>query len=179
MTRPYKDQTMTQRTYAFRDGTEVELQPVPSMVLEHIVNSEAGKPPVPVVEVTLARGHKRKQENPNDPDYIQAVRLWEAQKQKRLLMYLLTKGVKNEPPPEFVDEYRVYLPEGTGIDELKYLWLAEKIDTEEIGELTELIMSQTVVTSEGLDEAAAKFPSDSERQSNSGMGVSEQTDSSD
>lgn len=176
MTRPYKDQTMTQpkRTFTFTDGTEVEIQDVPSLVLEHILNSEAGKPPVPIVEVTMARGHKRKQPNPQDPDYIAAVNAWNGQKQKRLLMYLVTKGVKDEPPPEFVEEYEQYLPDGASLEELKYLWLAEKLDGEdEIGRFTEALMSQTAVTKEGLEEAAAIFPGDGERGADTGLGVQE------
>lgn len=151
------------RTYEFSDGTVVEIADVPSLVLEHILNSEAGKPPVPVVEVNI-RGHKRKQANPDDPAYQEALAAWRAQKQKRLLLFLVTKGVKDDPPEEFVDEYAQFLPDGATVEELKYLWLSAKLNTEDdIAQFTEALMSQTAITEAGLQEAAEKFPGDGER----------------
>ena len=162
-----------ERTYQFSDGTVVEMAEVPSLVIEHILNSEAGKPPVPVVEVDI-RGHKRKQANPDGPAYEAAVAAWQGQKQKRLLLFLITKGVKDDPPDEFVEEYAQYLPDGASIEELKYLWLADKLDDiDEIGRFTDALMGQTAVTQEGLDEAAAKFSSDGGRNADHGLDVQE------
>lgn len=166
---------MSDRLFTFTDGTEVALQEVPSLVLEHILNSEAGKPPVPVVEVTI-RGHKRKQTNPDDPVYLEAVAAWEAQKQKRMLLFLITKGVADEPPEDFIDEYAQFLPDGASVEELKYLWLAAKLnETDEIARFTEALMNPTMVTGEGLDEAAAKFPGDSERVADRSLSIQEST----
>lgn len=171
---------MTKRSYTFSDGTEVEIRDVPSLALEHILNSEAGKPTVPMVEVAIARGHKRKEPNPNDPAYQGALAVWNAQKQKRTMMFLITKGVKDDPPEEFIEEYVQYLPDGASREELKYLWLADKLEDErEIARLTETLLSQTTVTEEGLEEAAAKFPRDGERRPDPELGVQEAADRSD
>lgn len=153
------------RLFIFSDGTAVETQPVPSLALEHILNSEAGKPQVPIVEVTIAGKHKRREANPKDPAYIAAVKAWEGAKQKRLMLYLVAKGVNEEPPDDFVAEYAMYLPEGAAMDEFKYLWLCPKLEAEgEIERFIEHLMSQTTVTEAGVQEAAARFPSDGERQ---------------
>lgn len=112
-----------EHTYLFDDGTEVTLQDIPPMMLMQTIQSEAGKPPVPIVEVDI-RGHKRKQSNPDDPDYLVAVNRWEEAKNNRLVQLLILRGVADDPPDDFVDAYRSVLDPAAGIDEFKCLWVA-------------------------------------------------------
>lgn len=162
-----------ERIYTFADGTDVLMAEVPSLVIEHILNNEAGKPSVPVVEVVI-RGHKRKQTNPDDPDYQAAVERWQQQKQKRLLKFLITKGVQDDPPEDFIEEYAQFLPDDATPEDFKYLWLAAKLDTDaEIARFTEALMSQTTITEGGLEEAAAKFPGDSGRDADRELALQE------
>jgi hypothetical protein len=164
------------RTFTFPDGTVVDTQPVSSLVIEQILNSEAGKPKVPIVETVVAGKHRRHEPNPKDPDYLKALVAWSADKQKRVMLFLIVKGVVDEPPEDFVAEYAMYLPDGASMDEFKYLWLVDKMaDTDVIAALIDHIMSQSAITEEAVEDAAAKFPSDGGGQPDQSVSLSSQT----
>lgn len=164
-----------ERIFTFPDGTSVETMDVPSTTVEHILNSEAGKPPVPIVEVTLAGKYKRREANPKDPDYLLALQAWEAAKQKRVMLFVVAKGVKDEPPEDFVAEYAMYLPEGAPMEEFKYLWLSPKLEGEGVIEaFIEHLLSQTAVTEAGVQEAADRFQGSGEWEPDHGLPLPEQ-----
>lgn len=150
------------RSYTFPDGTTVELLPVPPLTLEHIVNSEAGKPKPPTIRVGTNR---RAEANPDDPTFKVALTAWEQGKQKRVLLYLAVHGVKTDPPEDFMDEHAMYLDPSASFDEMKYLWLASKLpDGAEIARFIEAVTSQTTVTEAAIQEAEdAHFQGDGER----------------
>jgi hypothetical protein len=78
------------------------------------------------------------------------------------MRYVLTEGVEENPPKDFIKRYKeLYFPDAT-TDELKYLWVASFVpDQDDVSLLMRAIMGQTIPTSEGLEEAAATFPSGS------------------
>lgn len=170
----------TERTHEFPDGTVVHIQDVPPLVLEQILNTEAGKPQPPEVEVVIAGKRRQKQRNPDDEQYRQSLQAWEAEKQKRVMRFLITKGVVDDVPEGFIDEYETYLPPGASYEEFKYLWLGSLMkDEAAITAFTETVVSQAVVTEGGLAESADYFPGDGERQPDHGLDVQETADGQD
>lgn len=147
------------RTFTFLDGTVVELDTPNPLTLEHIVNNEAGKPSVPKVAVTRL-GHKRHELNPDDPDYKLARAAWQASKEKKMLLYIVTYGVKTLPPEEETDQLRMFLPEGATDGDLKYMWISQKLEsTDELTRFINEVTGQIVPTEEGIAESEAAFPS--------------------
>lgn len=144
-------------------GSELTLRPIPSLILERLYNATAGKPEkpkVPMVEVTIGKSHKTKEENPNDPDYKAALEqyekdlnAWEQAKGTRIMMYLLTAGVAGTPPEEFVTDHRFFFPDAT-TSEMKYIWVASQIPDDDLEALNLAITGQTKPTAKGLEESA-------------------------
>lgn len=148
-----------------RDGTELELRPIPKLILERLYNDKTGRPKPPLVDVTIAGQFARKQANPNDPDYLKACEQWDAERNLRLTRYVLTYGIKTDAPESFAEEYREFFPHANA-QELRYLWVAQLLgetNAEDWKVLTEGIISQTAVTESGVAQATEQFPSDSER----------------
>lgn len=157
------------RTYVFSDKTTVTLRPISPLTLQHITSMEAGKPAIPMVEVVIAGKKQKAQANPNDPDYLAALTAWEQEKQKRTLIFIATKGVAEDPPKASMDEYLAYMPDAKQID-LKYMWVTEHLhDQDEITAFLNAALGQTVATEEGIAEAAAAFPGDSQPGTDSGL----------
>lgn len=136
------------------------------LLIERLVDTQQGKPDVPVIEVSAPGGRKRLESNPRDPDYLEAVAVWEREKQIKLLVYLFSKGIRENPTPEEVENLRDVLPDESEAM-YKYLWVGEKVegdlDTGEAILLMQAIMGLVRPTQEGLEEAAASFQSDGQR----------------
>lgn len=149
------------RTITFEDGTTVKLRKLSTLVIERLRADERGKPKPPIQEVTYANNVTAQEENPNDPEYLEKVDSWRANRAFLLMRYVISEGIDGTPPESFLTNYREnYFPEATDT-ELKYLWIATLIpDQEEMTNLMRVIMGQTVPTPEGLAEAADTFPSD-------------------
>lgn len=135
------------------NGNELELsgKQVNALVLQMIQNQ--GKPGVPKIETTIGGKYKQVEDNPNDPNYQQALAEWRNESGIRVGRYLFSVGVKGQPPEAFVLEHAEFFPDASASD-LKYLWVASQVPNEDIGALCEAIMSQTIPTEKGLSAAA-------------------------
>lgn len=162
MSSPYVDHE--RRVFVCRDGTELHLRPVSGIVLERLNADQSGKPQIPVVEVKIAGKHTRREPNPNDPAYIDAVRDWQKNLNMRAIKYAFVHGVIEDPPDDFVEDHREYFPEATRGD-MKYLWIGSKVDQDagDLEMLVEAITGQTSVTPRGVETAVDSFPSDGKR----------------
>lgn len=148
------------RVYTFEDGTSVELVDIPPMMIVQVMQSEAGKPPVPVVEVVM-RGHKRRETNPNDPDYLAALARWEEAKNNRMIRLVILRGVDNDPPDEFIEAYQSVLDPAAGPDDFKSLWITSLMPTaDSVTDFMNAVMGQTVATEAGVAEAMDSFRAD-------------------
>lgn len=153
------------RTFTFEDGTAVELLPLPPLVVEFVMNNQAGKPKPPMIEVER-RGHRRHEPNPDDPDYLARLAGWNQAKQHALMKCFIDRGVKGAPSEDEYDTYAGYLPDGADEADIKYMWIADKLTTvAEVERFIDAVVSQTVPTEEGIAEAEAVFPSDGQWQS--------------
>lgn len=134
------------------------------LLIERLVDTQQGKPDVPVIEVSAPGGRKRLESHPRDPDYLDAVAIWEREKQIKLLVYLFSKGIQESPTEAEVEELRDVLP-GESEAMYKYLWIGEKVegdlDEGEAVQLMQAIMGLVRPTQGGLEEAAATFQSSS------------------
>lgn len=149
--------------FQFEDGTLVHLRPIPPLVVNFITTSEAGKPQPPRVPIQR-RGVTKMEPNPDDPAYQQALAAWGAAKEQRLLKLFVERGVREDVPPEVVEQYAQYLPDGADISDIKFLWLADKMPTAQAVErFVEAVVSQTLATEKGIAESEAAFPNHGER----------------
>lgn len=152
------------RTVTFEDGPTVKLRKLSSLVVERIQSDEKGKPQIPVQEVRYANDQTAQEANPNDPDYLLELSKWQINKSYLLMRYVLTEGIVENPPKDFIKRYKeLYFPDASN-DELKYMWVASFVpDQDDISLLMKAIMGQTIPTGEGLEEAAATFQGNGER----------------
>lgn len=146
----------SRREHTLPDGTVIELREIPPLIIARIAGDTTGKPKVPVVEVRV-HGQTQREENPEDPSYVQKLAQWETEKNFGLLRRCILMGVVTEPPEEEA-MFWSGLFETDDKHEIKYLWIASKLTTEEsIAAFSETVMSQSIVTREGLTEAADSF----------------------
>ena len=156
---------IAQRTWTTSEGVSFKLRPVRALIVERIVNDLAGKPEVPQIEVTIGGKHKRLEENPGDPTYLEKLDEWTKGKNYKLAFFLFTAGIEGTPPKAFCEEYANYFPDASDMT-LKYLWVCSLIPDSQVQDAMAAIMGQTEITAEGLEQAAATFQSDGERQPN-------------
>jgi len=142
------------KVFMTSDGVEIQLtgKRINPLIVQQIQNQ--GKPTVPKREVILLGKHHQLVDDPHDPDYLEAVKRWEADANINSGKYLFNVGVKLTPPAEWVAENMEYLPDATAA-ELKYMYVVSLIpDVEDISALIEAIVSFSVVTTKGLEQAA-------------------------
>lgn len=143
-----------------RNEIEFSGKSITSLMLERVTSQ--GKPAIPRVEVTLLGKHKELQANPKDPGYIALLAEWETNQKIAVMRYVFVVGVKGQPPPEFVEEQRMFFPDATDL-EMKYLWVASRLPDEDIEVFTEAILGRSIPTERGLQESAATFRSEDQR----------------
>lgn len=149
------------RTFTSRRGAIFNLRPINSLVIYQLRNDRYGEPQPPLVEVAVGpKGQKRKEVNPDDPDYLERRRKWEEARGNNFIKYVWERGVTDQPPADDLKRLKEFLPHASASD-LKYMWIAEQMDDDEIGDLTEAITAQTAPTEAGIAEAEATFPSES------------------
>lgn len=144
-----------------RDGTVLTMKPIPKLLLERLYNSQEGKPKVPVVEVMIAGQFPRKESNPEDPDYKQALEEWQTAKNLRIVRFVIINGIVDPAPDCFVRENSEFFPDETE-GGMKYLWIVSLLGSEgeDLQLLSEALMSQTAVTEKGVELASNSFPGD-------------------
>lgn len=139
-------------------NTEIELSgnAVSSLMLERITN--AGKPKIPMVEVTLLGKHKQMQANPNEPGYLALLKEWENEQNVNMMRYVFNVGAKGQPPQEFIELQAPFFPDATSAD-FKYLWVSSKLPDEDINSFIETILGKSIATAKGVEQAADSFRS--------------------
>lgn len=149
----------TPRTYTTQTGVVWPLRGIPAMLVRQLYNDQTGKPEPPVVDVTY--GKKTVQEpNEKDPDYIKALDKWNETLSFRIMVYVLTRGVCDEPGKIATERLREFFPGATD-SERKYAWILESFDSdEEAGIMMNVILGQTVPTEGGIRAAEDTFPGD-------------------
>src|SRR5690606_18370541 len=69
------------REYTTRSGVTLILRPVPWLAFQRLeIEWEKKRPRVPVVQVEIGDGQFREEENPDSPEYQEALAQWENQK---------------------------------------------------------------------------------------------------
>lgn len=153
-------QMMDATTYLCKDtGVVFHLKKISLLTLRSIQNNMWGMPQPPVVEVAVGpKKIKRRESNPNDPAYKEKLQEWTNAKSERSLEYICTEGVKDNPPQKDVVRLRGYLP-GATESQIKYAWIVEQFtNPDEIGELSDKIVSMVAPSEKGISDAESTFP---------------------
>jgi len=146
------------REYTTRSGVTLILRPVPWLAFQRLeIEWEKKRPRVPVVQVEIGDGQFREEENPDSPEYQEALTQWENQKGTAVSEYFFIAGIANKPDEEFLELHREVFPEATD-NQLKAMWVSSVVEPDEAGDLIDSIMSQTMATEKGIAEAKASFP---------------------
>lgn len=135
------------------NGNELELSDklISSLYLERL--AQAGKPQIPLVEVTLVGNRKQLEAFPGHEGYRALLAEWESESRVRSLKYIFTVGVKVQPPPAFIEENRTFFPGATELD-MKYLYIASLLPDSDIDALSEAIMGRTLPTTKGVEQVS-------------------------
>lgn len=154
------DINLDERTYTTRMGVVLALQPISPIIVMRLRSDKWGMPQPPVEEVAVGPKQKLvKQANKEDPDYKERLRQWEIDQNEKILIYAWSQGIKTNPPKKDLDLMIELFP-GASENQLKYLWVSSVLgDDDDIAELTEAIISQSVVTEQGIRDAEETFPS--------------------
>lgn len=141
-----------------RDTTELTLSgnAITSLMIERVINE--GKPDIPQVQVTIGGKYKQIESNPNDPNYIAALERWQEESNRRLLRYLIVRGIRCDVPETFIAEHREYFPNANDND-MKYLYVVSLIPDTDVSFFMDAVMGRTMPTASGLEEAATSFRS--------------------
>lgn len=146
--------------------------------------SEGDKPKPPMVEVTYAGDVTAMQPNPQDPQYLQDLEIWNGQHNSRLFRICVVYGIdrvtnaKGEPAkmtPEEEAEIRFVYGDNLPMSSVQFYWMAKLIGNTAAGFMN-LVMGQTEVTMEGLEEEEDRFRPDGEGPGIHGEGDAVQTD---
>jgi hypothetical protein len=169
--------------FVTRSGATLTLKKTNPLLIERLANSITGKPEAPLIEVNAPGGRKRKETarrldlskltseqlekaDPVEVDYNRAVDTWEREKNLRLLVYLFSQGIVEDPPEEFVEQTREFLP-GESESTYKYLWVASLLEGDAQGEEATALVTATMglvyPTEGGLAQTADSFPGDGQR----------------
>lgn len=150
--------------YTTKQGVVFELRPISALLIRQLQNDRFGMPQPPVVESKVGP-QKRivKEANPNDPDYTAALAAWEENKNERLIIYIMTRSICDQPTSADTERLREFLPGGTEA-QIKYAWVLEHLlDDNELADLAEIIMGQMVPTQKGISVAEERFSGDGEQ----------------
>jgi hypothetical protein len=150
------------RTFTTQNGVVFHLNPVSAFVLQYLGADESDRPQPPLIEVQYGNGAKGKERDVNDPAYQKELAAFEGKRQMRTMEYALNEGITENPPDEWVEHQRVYLPKASK-ETLKYLWIMGHFQPDEVPVLTEAILSMTQATPKGLEQSAARFRREGKR----------------
>jgi hypothetical protein len=155
-------------TIVLGTGSTWRIQKVSAMAVYAIQASQVGKPSIPWVEVEVGGKLKRRERNPDDPDYKKALKSWENERSMVLMRYMILNGVVDEPA-EGYEQLIEGLVDTDKADEVKFFWIAEQCDEVAMGELMEAISEFAMPTEEGIAEAEENFPGEGEREEGEGV----------
>lgn len=142
-----------------RSGAELELSgaSISSLLIERVINE--GKPEIPMVQVTIGGKYKQMEANPNDPNYKTAFEAWQSESNRRLMRYLILRGVKCVVPEAFTQEHLEFFPNATDND-MKYLYVVSLVPDEDVNFFMDAVMGRSLPTAAGLEDAAKSFRSE-------------------
>lgn len=147
------------RTFTTSKGVVWPLQGIPAMLIRQLVTDEKGKPLPPIVDVNYGK-KTVKESNPLDPAYKEALKEWEVQHNARIMIFVLTRGVKRNPDKAALEWLTEFFPASTD-SERKYAWILESMEGDiEAGEMMNAILGITTPTERGIRDAEAIFPGD-------------------
>ena len=164
---------VSEHTYTTKSGVALELRQISAIFIRRMQRDTWGKPQPPIVESRV--GPKKvivRETNQDDPEYKAALALWNEEHNERMLIYVMARGIVNEPSAEDIERIRSFFP-GETADGLKYAWLLEMMSDEEVGELSQAIMGLSIPTEKGIADAEARFPGDGERANDQGLPATE------
>ena len=145
------------------EGVILHLRGIPPLFLERLSSDESGKPSVPEVEVTYLGGKKGKEQNPNNPEYLEAVKTWKGKREMAMIMTIIGRGVADNPPEDFVIEMKEMFPSYTQ-GQMKYLWVTTLLlEPNDVLDLISAIMSLTMATEDEVESAMDKFRREDQR----------------
>lgn len=160
------------RSYTTRQGVTIPLRPIPSMIIKQLNADTSGKPKPPVVETTVGT-KKIKEINEHDPDYKAALQTWENDKNERMMIYVISRGVCMEPTAQDIERLHEVAP-GLTETRLKFTWVLEWLEDErEMAELMIVIMGQTSPTEQGIRDAESTFQGDDQQDRHNEISVTE------
>ena len=160
-----------QKTFTFSSGLTVRINRISGFAYQAIQSFE--KPPRPEIPIDVAElkgGGTQRTPNPDHPDYVKAMKDYrervaelEEAGMQRLLRYMFTLGIVDNPPEEWIESRRRFI-KNPHPDELKYLWISEQMwDIEDSQKLSGMIAGQVTPTEEGIAESEEMFPADGEQ----------------
>jgi len=144
-------------------GIALSLRPVSAGLMSKIQSDRRGKPTIPTTRVnygTTTAPEWGSEPNPDDLTYKDALEAWQSAQSTKVAIYVISAGVQVDVPPEFAAEIAEW-DENPSPSELKYFYITKIIPSDELGDLTNAILSQTVPTEDGIAQATAAFPSNS------------------
>lgn len=161
--------------YTSSRGTELTVLPISPHELDAMVVRVTSKvelpPEVPKKVIPLAGGATQTIQAGKDPDYLEALVNHNRRTRHEAIIagqdaeiFLFNEGIKENPPEEWVENRRIYMPDLSDI-EAKRLWvLAQLMQLGESNILSDIIQGQEVPTASGLNDAADEFQADDERE---------------
>jgi len=144
-------------------GIVLRLQPVSAGLMSKIQSDRRGKPTIPTQRVnygTTTAPEWGTELNPDDPNYKDALETWQSTQSTKVAIYVISTGVLIDVPPEFASEIAEW-DDTASLAELKYFYITKIIPSDELGDLTNAILSQTVPTEDGIAQATAGFSGNS------------------
>lgn len=159
----YENRTFT----CGESGVVFHLRKVSGMAMTKLLaDVERRRPKVPMIEVELGgSGQTHLEQNPYDPDYVKATDEYEIDQGQVLLQYQFVMGISDDPPEDVKARLLNLWPSWSQAD-IKYMWISESLGDEgdDVTGLIVAIMSQSMVTAEGLAQSEAAFRNNGQRE---------------
>ena len=157
------------RTYTTRSGRTFHLRPINPMILSRFqVEMRKTEPRIPLKVVSYGKDRWGEEPDPESAAYLQAHEIWDAEKNAQQLEFVFSLGIADDPPATdaLLDATEDFFPDRSPRTR-KYDWVCQFLQLDmaegedainEIEELSEAILGQSVVTQDGLEQAKAEFP---------------------
>lgn len=141
--------------YTLKDGTELKLRPIKALLLDRWrIDHKKKYPPPKPPQIILENGDPWL--DANDPWYKKLTEEYDEQMNSDLAEFLFNTGVRDNPP----DEWQPIFHEDDV--PVRYMWLSEILDNEDVSGLMNAIMGVDSPTPEGVEEAEKKLTPDGE-----------------
>ena len=157
-------------------GAVLILKKPPPMLIPKIMESVKKSDQVPVIPKVFVEGKDREEENPNDPDYVAAMKDWNANAGLRVLNALVVSCLKikelndacdpdGEDFKDFLNAIEIEPAEGKSARFLQWFH-TYALDREEFSRLTQWLMQLAGVGEEDVAEAMSFLEGDTKLSAN-------------